>query len=136
MRPLVLILFALAVSCAPTPNDRAIVADQRAASELKLARTLQGFTPGEPQFCLPYVRANYSTQGIGTTLLYRYKADVIFRTDTNGCAGVERGDALIAVQFQPRLCSGQIIQTIDLFSRVPTGGCTLGEFTPYTRKRR
>lgn len=136
MRPLVLMLFALTMGCAPTPNDRAIVADQRAASELKLARTLQGFTPGEPQSCLPFDSGRYNTQGFGDTLLYRYSSDVVFRNKTDGCDGVERGDVVITRQYQPRLCRGQIIQTFDAISRNPTGGCTLGDFVPYVRKRK
>lgn len=122
--------------CAPAPNDRAIVADQRAAAELKLARALSGFTPGEPQSCLPFDRGRYQTQGIGDTLLYRYTTDVIFRNNTDGCERVERGDVVITRQYETRLCRGQIIQTFDAISRNPTGGCTLGDFVPYVRNRK
>lgn len=135
MRLLVLIPIALLAACTPTPRQAAAIADAKAADEIKLARLLQGYTPGPPQACLPQQTGYYHTEGVGETILYRGKEEVIYRNDTNGCHRVARGDIQVSQIFGPRLCRGQVIDTFDPASRVTTGGCSLNDFIPYRRNK-
>ncbi|MBX9797229.1 hypothetical protein [Sphingomonas sp.] len=108
-----------------------------AQTEAKLARALQGFTKaGPPQSCIPTLRGDISSTTIGRTILYRVNRNQIYANETNGCERAERGDALIVVNpVASQLCSGQIMQTVDVYNRFVTGGCALGQFTPYRRDR-
>lgn len=133
MRRLVLIPVLLAMGCAETPRQQAIAADQKVADEIKLAGLLKGYTPGPAESCLPQQSGQYSTQGVGDTLLYSNGGRVIYRNDTTGCSGVERGDVLLTLTNQSRLCRGQIATTFDAISRNQTGGCSFGDFIPYRK---
>ena len=56
------------------------------------------------------------------------------RTDTNGgCFGLRRGDAIVTRTYTGQLCRGDILQTVDLVSRIPSGSCTFGAFTHYRK---
>lgn len=133
MRRLVLIPLLLAMGCAETPRQQALVADQKAADEIKLAGLLKGYTPGPALTCLPQQSGQFNTQGVGDTLLYSNGGRVIYRNDTTGCSGVEHGDVLVTLNYQSRLCRGQIATTFDAISRVSTGSCAFGDFTPYRK---
>lgn len=99
----------------------------------ELAKALDGLTPGKPRSCLNPLARRYETKTIGDTILYRVNKNLIYRTEAPGCSHAASGDALVSVNYGSQLCSGQILQTVDFFTRIYTGGCTLGEFTPYTR---
>ena len=112
MRTALLLCLLAVAGCAATPRDQAAIADRKAADEIKLARLLEGYTPGPAQECI----------------------DPLFRDyHTTGCEGVENGDAQISQNYQRQLCRGQIIQTFDTLSRRPTGGCSLNAFIPYRK---
>ncbi|MBX9859879.1 MAG: hypothetical protein K2Y20_09855 [Sphingomonas sp.] len=133
MRRLVLIPLLFAMGCAETPRQTAAVADRKTADEVKLARLLKGYTPGPPQSCLPQFTRQFRTQGVGDTLLYSENRRVIYRNDTTGCTGVERGDVLLTQNYQSQLCRGQIATTYDAISQNITGGCAFGDFIPYRK---
>lgn len=124
-------------SCATTPEQRLAEAQAASADAAKLSKALAGLAPaGPPQQCISERRANYSTTTIGDTILYRFSRDEVYRTEAPGCGGAARGDALILVNYQAGLlCAGQIIQTVDIISRIQTGSCALGQFTPYRRSK-
>lgn len=128
-----LIPLIAAVSCTGVPRDTNGIANQKAADDIKLARLLNGYTPSAPEACLPQESGRYHTQGVGDTLLYSQTRDVIYRNNTTGCAGVERGDVLLTRNNGSRLCRGQIAQTFDAISRVHTGSCSFGDFIPYRK---
>jgi len=134
MRTALLLCLLAVAGCAATPRDQAAIADRKAADEIKLARLLEGYTPGPAQECIDPLFRDYHTTGVGSTLLYRGTGGrVIYRNDTTGCEGVENGDAQISQNYQRQLCRGQIIQTFDTLSRRPTGGCSLNAFIPYRK---
>ncbi|MBA3879019.1 MAG: hypothetical protein C0500_04820 [Sphingobium sp.] len=130
-----LIPLLLVVSCAETPRQQAAIADRKAANEIEVAKLLQGYTPGAPVNCLPQTNGQYNTKGVGDTLLYSNGRRVIYRNDTSGCAGVARGDVLLTLNYEGRLCRGQIATTFDPITRVQTGGCSLGDFVPYRKNQ-
>ncbi|OYY68317.1 hypothetical protein [Sphingomonas sp. 28-63-12] len=105
------------------------------ADAIKVAKALDGLTPGKPQSCISPFPRDYHTQTIGDTILYRVSKNLIYRNEAPGCHRAETGDALVSVNYGAQLCRGQIIRTVDLFSRTLTGSCALGEFTPYTKAK-
>lgn len=106
------------------------------SDEALIAKALDGFTPGKPVNCISQIRPNYSTEAIGDSILYRFNKQLIYRNKTTGgCGNGRLSDTLVVRNFGPQLCRGQIVQTVDLFTRIETGGCALGDFTPYTKAK-
>lgn len=110
----------------PSPQER-----DRAQLERDLAR----LTPQPPVDCIDTRFRTVSLRAVGDKLIYREGRNRIYVSDTNGgCEGVARGDVLVTRQFGPRLCRGDIAQTVDRTARFPTGSCVIGAFTPYVAK--
>ena len=122
-------------ACATTPADRQRAAERAATTEGKLDTALAGLTPGETTDCLPITTRSEQTTGYGSTLLFRVSRGLVYRNETGGgCEGVERQDILVTVSYGGRLCRGDIARTVQPVARVPTGSCTLGSFTKYSRR--
>jgi hypothetical protein len=114
----------LALGAADTP---------RPTPEAQLQRALAGLTPGATTDCLPPYRRAQST-GYGSTIVYTVSRGLKYRSDTSGsCASVGRGDVLVTRTTIGRVCRGDIAQTFDPVSRIPTGSCTFGSFTEYRK---
>ncbi len=107
----------------PSPSER-----KRARIEAELAK----LTPQAPVGCIDTRSGTTSLSAIGNKLIYRVSAKRIYVSDTaGGCEGVARGDTLVTRQVGSRLCRGDIATTVDPASRMTTGSCALGAFTPY-----
>ena len=135
MRLIVPSLLLLVAGCAATPKESARAEAEGAQRADKLATRLAGYTPGQPQDCLPSLPANRSTETIGSTILYVESAKRLYRNDTTGgCESAEHGDYYVTVSPSGRLCRGDIARTVQpVGGNVPTGSCALGVFVPYTR---
>lgn len=135
MRRFVIASLAL-IACggaAPAPGSNSA---ESKSDETRIAKALAGFTPGKPVDCISQYRPEYSTETIGDSILYRFNDRLIYRNKTSGrCDNGRTSDTLVVRNFGPRLCRGQIIQTVDLFVGFQTGGCALGDFTPYTKAK-
>ncbi|WP_242138529.1 MULTISPECIES: hypothetical protein [unclassified Sphingomonas] len=118
---------------AVSADSRGFQERQAAKDQADLAKQLAGLVPGRPQECIQ--QRNYNdTSRVGDTILYKFNRNDIYRTDTNGgCFGLRRGDAIITKSYTGQLCRGDIIQTVDLVSRVPSGSCTFGPFVRYRK---
>jgi hypothetical protein len=128
-----MLLAALLLSgCAATAADTA--RDQRVAARQQngLARELAGLTRGETRACLPYGRTN-QTRGYGSTIVYVVSPRLKYVTEASGCEALSRGDTLVTVQTTGQLCRGDNSRTINAISRLPTGICSLGDFTEYRK---
>jgi hypothetical protein len=119
-------------ACAASPAEVQRVADRDDRQRAELDKRLAGFTPGRPVTCIPTVRMR-STRTYGGTILYEASSNLIYRNDTNGTCGNGIDDILVTQTPGPQLCAGDIVRTVDRTARVETGGCGLGEFTPYRR---
>lgn len=127
-------LLLVAGSSALSADDRGFRDRQAEKDRTELAKQLSGLTPGKPQQCM-LQRGNSETVRIGDTILYKFNRKDVYRTDTNGgCFGLARGDAIITRSYTGQLCSGDIIQTVDLVSRVPSGSCAFGPFVRYQKR--
>ena len=131
--PLLMLPALLPGACTQTQAEveRAQVRD--AGVQEKLAKELAGLVPGKPTTCISLFPQKQSS-GYGATILYRVNNGLVYRTDTNGgCAGIARGDVLVTRTPSGQVCRGDIAQTFDQQSRVPTGSCSFGEFVPYRK---
>jgi len=127
-----------------TVGSAALSADNRTTSQereerqagkdrAELDKRLAGLVPGKPEQCIQQTRYRESTR-VGDTILYSATKNDVYRTDTNGgCFGLRRGDAIITRTYTGQLCRGDILQTVDLVSRIPSGSCTFGPFTRYRK---
>jgi hypothetical protein len=135
MRRFVIASLAL-IACggaAPAPGSNSAESKN---DETRIAKALEGFTPGKPVTCISQFRPTYSTETIGDSILYRVNNRLIYRNKTSGrCDNGSGSDALVLRNFGPQLCRGQIIQTVDLVVGFQTGACALGDFTPYTKAK-
>lgn len=127
---LFLLLTPLLAGCAADQSGRS-AADARQVA--RIAHALQGLTPGKPRSCIQQSRVN-QVKTFKDTILYEYSPREIYRNDTSGgCTGLRYGDTIVSKTSGDQLCQGDIIHTISLSSRVPSGSCGLGAFIPYRR---
>jgi hypothetical protein len=127
------LLLLAAGSAALSADHSAERAREAAKDQAQLDKYLAGLTPGKPQDCIEQY-PTYETLRAGNTILYRYGAHLIYRTDTDGgCFGLRRGDAIITETFNSHFCRGDIVRTADLVTHTPSGSCTFGAFIPYTK---
>ncbi|PZQ60525.1 MAG: hypothetical protein DI544_09010 [Sphingomonas taxi] len=136
MRFLITFLAAGALGAAAVvaaPGQRPDRGPDRA--EAAYAKLLAGKTPGKEEACIDTRFTKPQLSAHGTRLLYRVSDRLVYVSETGGgCENVARGDAMVTRQFQTRLCRGDIAQTVDLPTRMPTGSCALGGFVPYRSK--
>ncbi len=131
MRWMFILPAVILFGCAATPGQLARETQRQASDTEKLAVALKGLSPGKPQDCIDLRDANDTTR-IGDTILYRLGSKRLYRTDTSGgCFGLARGDILVTKSYGGRLCRGDIASTVDPGSRVESGSCVIGAFTPY-----
>ena len=128
--PLVLLIGG---SSALSADNGAARQRQEAKDAAELSRQLAGLVPGRPEQCMQQRQYTDSTR-VGDTILYKFNRSDVYRTDTSGgCFGLRRGDAIVTRSYTGQLCRGEIIQTVDLVSRMPSGSCTFGAFTRYRK---
>ena len=139
MRLLALLAPALLAACAVTPAERAHEQAAAADTQAKLAARLAGYTQRAPVECIQEF-PNRQTTAYGAKILYSDqgggRGGTLYVNDTTGgCEGMGHGDYLVTVSHTGELCAGDIGRTFQQTSRIPTGSCALGKFTPYVRNR-
>lgn len=103
--------------------------------DARLAKTLEGLTPGTPQNCIDSNRVG-ETRGFRDTILYVGGKNKVWRNDTLGsCAGLANGDLLIVKSVSGRICAGDQASTRARIGGMLTSSCALGKFVPYTRAK-
>ena len=108
-------------------------ARQEARDAAALAKALDGLTPGKAMSCIDPRRIN-ETQRIGDKILYKTSRRELYVSDTGGgCFGLRNGDAIVTKSYTGQFCRGDIVHTVDLPSRMPSGSCTFGDFVPYRK---
>jgi hypothetical protein len=128
--PAFVLLIGSAASSATLSSSQS---HQDAKDALALAKAVDGLTPGKPIECIDQYRVR-DTSRFGNKILYQYSRNEKYLTDTGGgCFGLRQGDAIITQSTANMMCSGDIVRTADLTTRTPSGSCTFGAFTPYTR---
>ncbi|WP_404340070.1 hypothetical protein AB2M62_13760 [Sphingomonas sp. MMS12-HWE2-04] len=109
----------------PVPND----------ASARVEKTLAGLTPGEPRRCLR--RDDYTEMRTAKgVIVFVAGKNRVWRNDVvgAGCRGLERGDIVVIQSISGRQCDGDLVQTRAATGGMLSGSCSLGTFTPYSRK--
>lgn len=104
------------------------------ANAQSLSEALDGRVAGEPQSCVRQQDLTYNRTIGGRIVFGTRDRNLIYVSDSD-CPELTQNRALITRSTVGRLCAGEIAQVVDLGTRVPQGGCPLGQFTPYRRSR-
>ena len=122
----------LAISVLATPGEAA----PRLKGEAALARAIEGRVAGEPVDCIN-LRNIRSTRVIDrTAIVYDAGSTIYVNRPRAGQQSLNGWDALLTRTFSNRLCSIDVVHTLDATSRFQRGTVFLGEFVPYRKVRR
>ena len=103
--------------------------------EAELARALAGRVAGEPVDCIDLYRVRSSRVIAGTAILYDAGNVIYVNRPRNGADELNRFDTLVTRTQSTRLCSVDVVHTVDLATDTMTGVVFLDEFVPYRRAR-
>jgi hypothetical protein len=133
MRILLVALALGATACAETPKEAATRAASADKTRAALDRELAGLVPGAPQSCLEtFQRRAGGVKAFGETLVFQGQGRTRYVTVAAGCERVGDNDYLITQTPSTRLCRGDIGLAINRTAQFQNGGCSMGDFTPYT----
>lgn len=97
-----------------------------------LEKAIAGKVAGEKVNCVSRQPQANLTAISNSVLLYRVNSRLVYRNDLIGsCPGLTRGDTLIIKTWGSQYCRGDMATSADLVNGIVTGGCALGDFTPY-----
>jgi hypothetical protein len=130
-----IVVVVLLAGCAHGGRDRAPAAarSQGAEDQARLAEALAGRVAGTPQDCVSEFETGTQQPYAPDAILFRGRTgDVLYlnRLPT-GCPGLTYGKAIAVRTPMSRLCRGDVVTVFDPVSRMETGSCALGPFTPY-----
>lgn len=121
---------AMLASCSTAPAEQT----RSPKAQQELAEALAGRVAGPPQRCIDAYRTTKVHVIDDFTIIYDQGRTVFVQNPKGGCPGLGRGDILVTTQVGPaRLCQNEIARTVDPTSRMESGGCVLGPFTPYAK---
>ena len=102
----------------------------------KLARALEGRTPGKPVACIANLRGSAKMSVVDDwTILFRDGGTVHVQKPKGGCPKLSRGQyALVKRQVGgSQYCEGDIGEVVDPVSGFFAGNCVFGPFVPYRK---
>lgn len=103
--------------------------------EAKLAKALEGRTPGKPVDCISLRNARSSQVYDGTAIVYEDGRTLYVNRPTIGAESLRRDDILVSKTWSDRLCRIDTIRLLDQGSRFEHGFVGLGQFVPYTKPK-
>ncbi|MES1984866.1 MAG: hypothetical protein V4461_07905 [Pseudomonadota bacterium] len=130
MRILPSMILATALMAAGAQTQAA----SRDTPEQKLAKAIEGRTPGKPVNCINS-RDIRSTRIItGTAILYETNNGTVYvNRPVSGASSLRDGDALVTRTSISQLCNVDIVRLFDTAARFERGSVGLGEFVPYKK---
>ncbi len=131
-RPLVFAILAAAIAITAPALASGNSASRAEKGQAKLAKLLEGRTAGKPTSCI-LTYHNDNLQVIDGTALVYGRGRTIYVNIPDDPASLDQGDTLVVRRYGSRLCSTDIITTIDQPSGSYTGNIFLGDFVPYTK---
>ena len=133
MKAVTQILAGAALALAATAAVASGSGAPNAKGEARLARMLEGRTPGQPVSCINAVRSNNMQVIDGVAVVYDAGRTIYVARPTDPRM-LGRNDALVIDRFSPsRLCVQEPMKTIDRYDHYTTGVVFLKDFVPYTR---
>lgn len=131
MMKLPAILAGAALALTATAAPAATTAEK---GEARLARMLEGRTPGTPVSCITTMNSN-KLQVIDEVGLVYDAGDTVYVARPTDRRMLDRNDALVLDRFSAtRLCVNEGMRTIDRGAGFFTGVVFLEDFVPYTRE--
>lgn len=120
-----IVALTLLGSCAAPPPD---TGPRRPAAELV------GRAAGPAQRCVQ-IQPNETLRISGTDphMIVYGSGRSVFANDLGRACGFGTNDILITEPFGSYYCRGDIMRSVDRYSRIPGPACVLGDFVPYTR---
>ena len=101
--------------------------------EAQIAAALAGRTAGAPLECVSS-RDIRGPRIVGGALIFDTGGSTVYlNRASGGCALFDEGRAVRTRTTTGRLCRGEIVTIFDPVSGTEFGGCTLGQFVPYSR---
>ncbi|WP_369062411.1 hypothetical protein ABOZ73_09000 [Caulobacter sp. 73W] len=130
---LALALSAGLTAAAQAAPSKATVA-REAKAQARLAKALEGRTPGEPVRCLRLTDIRSSRIYDRTAIVYEGLGGVLYvNKPRSGAHTLDSSDVLVTRTYTGDLCSIDIVHLWDPMSRMQNGFVGLGEFVPYRK---
>jgi hypothetical protein len=104
----------------------------REKGEARLARMLEGRTPGEPVSCITAIRSN-DLRVIEEVGVVYDSGDTIYVARPSDPRQLGRNDVPVFNRFGGQLCKSDVIRTVDRFEGFTSGVVFLGDFVPYRK---
>lgn len=129
-------LLAAAVGMTASASIAAAPSAANQRSEAKLAKALEGRTPGKPVDCIQLHNIQSSRIFNGTAILYDTGSKLYLNRPTSGASSLRDSDVLVTDTHSPQLCSIDIVRLYDNTSHMQDGFVGLGKFVPYTKPKK
>jgi hypothetical protein len=124
-----------AAAQAQGPGDGPRRGDGPNRGEAQLARMLEGRTAGRPVACIP-AQVSERLKIIDRTAVVYDGGRTIYVAKPRDPRTLDTNDILVINRFGSQLCKTDVVRTVDRSSGFMTGVVFLGDFVPYTSKRR
>jgi hypothetical protein len=135
-----LILFGAAALAAGCVGDADVDAGRsptmNAAEDAALSAGLEGRTAGPPRSCIRLQDVRNTRSAGRDTILFDGAGDVVYvNRARSSCPDIKTWHAIRHRTIGTNICSGELIRVFDPNSGIEYGGCALGEFVPWRRRR-
>ncbi|WP_294395521.1 hypothetical protein [uncultured Sphingomonas sp.] len=127
-------LLIAGLALAALPAHAADTASAR--GEKALAKELAGRVAGSPVRCLDLQRIQGTEIFEGTAIVYRTGRNVIYVNRTLGARLLHFDDIPVTNVFGSQVCRLDQVRLLDRSTRFQRGFAVLGEFVPYTKRKR
>jgi hypothetical protein len=104
-------------------------------AEAGLRQALAGYAQGATTSCVNSRDLEGNRSFGANAILFEGTGDRFYLNRPGNCPVLGPGRTLQVRSVGTQLCRGDIADVVDLSSRTTLGGCSLGDFTAYTRAR-
>ncbi|HEY0011829.1 MAG TPA: hypothetical protein VGB79_03140 [Allosphingosinicella sp.] len=134
------ILFGAAALAAGCVGDADVGSGQSAAMNAEesaaLSEALEGRTAGPPRSCIRLQDVRNTRSVARDTILFEAAGDVVYvNRARSSCPDIKSWHAIRHRTVGTNICANELIRVFDPNSDIEFGGCSLGEFVPWRRRR-
>jgi hypothetical protein len=129
-----LIIAAAMLALAGAAAHSADKTEKTEKNEARLAKLIEGRTPGEPVTCIPLFKSNLLEVIDGVALVYDV-GDTVYVARPVDPKTLGRDDIVVIERFGGQLCYNDIIRTVDRAGGYLTGVVFLNKFVPYKKQK-
>jgi hypothetical protein len=107
--------------------------DRTQENEARLAKMLEGRTPGEPVKCIPAFQADRLQVFEGVAMVYG-TGNTLYVARPAQPESLRWDDIVVVNRYGGQLCHDDVVRTVDRMSGFTTGVVFLSKFVPYTKQ--